>query len=67
MYTCYIQSFKIQASFCRWAGWFESYLVENPRRHIFAWYGSYDGVDFKEEESQTSLIKQDAYRKLWHL
>ena len=40
MYTCYIQSFKILASFCSWAGWFESYLVENLRRHVFAWYGS---------------------------
>ena len=30
MYTCYIQSFEILASFCSWAGWFEPYLVENP-------------------------------------
>ena len=41
MYTCYIQSFKILDSFCRWAAWFESGLVENRRRHVFAWYGSY--------------------------
>ena len=34
-------SFKILASFCSWAAWFESYLVENPRRHVFAWCGSY--------------------------
>ena len=40
-YTCYIRKFKILASFCSWAGWFESYLVENPQRHIFAWCGSY--------------------------
>ena len=40
MYTCYIQSFKILASFCSWAGWFKSYLVENPGRHIFVWRGS---------------------------
>ena len=40
MYTCCIQSFKILASFYSWAGWFESYLVEYPRRHIFAWHGS---------------------------
>ena len=40
MYTCYIQSFEILASFCSWAGWFECYLVENPRRHVFAWCGS---------------------------
>ena len=25
---------KILARFCSWAGWFESYLVENPRRHF---------------------------------
>ena len=35
MYTCYIQSFKILASFCGWAGWFECYLVKNPIRDIF--------------------------------
>ena len=40
MYTCYIQSFKILASFCSWAGWFVPYLVENPARHIFARCGS---------------------------
>ena len=34
MYTCYIQRFKTLASFCSETGWFESYLVENPRRHI---------------------------------
>ena len=42
IYTCYIQSFKILASFCSWAGWFESYPIENPRRHIFTWWGSYN-------------------------
>ena len=41
MCTCYSQNFKILASFCSWADWFESYLVENLRRHIFPWYGSY--------------------------
>ena len=40
MYTCYIQSFKILASFCSWAGCFESYMVENLLRHIFVWCGS---------------------------
>ena len=40
MYTCFVQSFKILASFCSWAGWFESHLVENPRRHVFARCGS---------------------------
>ena len=42
MYTCSFQSFKILAGFCSWAGLFESYMVENPRRHIFAWYGFYN-------------------------
>ena len=40
MYTCYIQSLKILASFCSWADWFEPNLVESPRRHVFAWCGS---------------------------
>ena len=40
MCTNYVQSFKILASFCSWAGWFESYPVENPPRHVFAWCGS---------------------------
>ena len=40
MYTCYTQSLKILASFCSWAGRFESYLFENPWRHVFAWCGS---------------------------
>ena len=31
IYTCSVQSFKILASFCSWADWFESYLVENPK------------------------------------
>ena len=30
MNTCYIQSFKILASFCSWAGWFESYWSKIP-------------------------------------
>ena len=37
-----IQSFKILASFCNWGGLFESYLVKNPRRHVYAWCGSND-------------------------
>ena len=41
-----IQSFKILASFCSWPGWFESYLVKNLRRHIFAWCGSYNNNEF---------------------
>ena len=39
MYTCYIQTFKILWAFS-WAGWFESYLFENPQRHVFAQCGS---------------------------
>ena len=40
MNTCYIQSFKTLVSLYSWAGRFESYLVENPRRQVFAWRGS---------------------------
>ena len=32
---------KILACFCSWAGWFESYQVENPLRHVFPCCGSY--------------------------
>ena len=54
MYTCYIQSFKILASFCSRAGWFECYLVENPRRHVFAWCGSfYNAAQLKYHTSDT--------------
>ena len=35
MYTCYIQSFKILASFRSWAGWFESYLVKKKTKTHF--------------------------------
>ena len=35
-----IRSFKILASFCIWAGRFESYLIKNPRRQVFSWWGS---------------------------
>ena len=41
MYILAISSFKILTSFCNWAGWFESYLVENPRKHVFACCGSF--------------------------
>ena len=36
MYTCYIQSFKILASSCSWASWFECYLVEKTFSHDVA-------------------------------
>ena len=42
MYTCYIQSLRILAGFCSWTGWFESYLVKNLCRHIFAWCRSFN-------------------------
>ena len=58
MYTCYIQSFKILAGFCRWAGWFGCYLVQNPRRHIFAWCGSYYYLAFMTHLSR-SMTKTD--------
>ena len=41
MYTCYIPCCKILASLCSLADWFESYLVANSRRHVFAWCGSW--------------------------
>ena len=41
MYTCYIPSFKILASLCSLAGWFESYLVANSRRLVFVRCGSF--------------------------
>ena len=41
-----IQSFKILASFCSWTGWFECYLVENPRRPVFLWRGSFINLKF---------------------
>ena len=37
---CILAISKVPASFCSWAGWFESFLVQNPRRHIFAWCAS---------------------------
>ena len=54
MYTCYIQSFKILASFSSGAGWFVSYLVGNPEdrfsrdvAHII------DGFEEKVQTSET--------------
>ena len=35
------QHFKPHASFCSWAGQFESNLVRNSRRHVFSWRGSF--------------------------
>ena len=66
MYTCYIQSFKILASFCSWAGWFESDLVENLRRHVLAWCGSYISrwetfICF----TMSNIINQQTPKKIW--
>ena len=38
------QNFKPHASFCNWAGQFESDLVGNSRRHVFSWWGSLDAI-----------------------
>ena len=42
MYTCYIHSLRILTSFCSCAGSFESSLVRNPRRHVFACCSPYN-------------------------
>ena len=63
MYTCYIQSFKTLASFCSRAGWFESYLVENPQRHIFAWCGSFIAAVFSYILSAIKLLKIGTTKK----
>ena len=45
MYTCYIQSFKILATFCSWAGWFESFSVwESPKTWFLVTWFNYDGT-----------------------
>ena len=53
---CYIQNVKILASFCGWAGWLESDLVDNPRRHIFAWCGSYEKWKGLQGMSQSNIV-----------
>ena len=39
--SCYSRNCKSLASLCSWRDWFESDLVENHRKHVFAWCGSY--------------------------
>ena len=34
-FTCYVPIFKIIASHCSWAGWFECYMVANPPKMDF--------------------------------
>ena len=67
MYTCYIQSSKILASFCSWAGWFESYLFENARRHIFTWCGSINCKDANKLRNYYILHKLRNYYTLHKL
>ena len=38
--TCNIKSFKTLVSFWSWAGWFEYYPFENPRRQMLVWFVS---------------------------
>ena len=47
MYTCYIQSFKILASCCSWAGWFEPYLVKKKTKtHFRVMWLQWKGQDY---------------------
>ena len=55
MYTCYIQSFKILASFCGWAGWCESYLVKNPQD------------TFSHDVAHILLTEEDGYEAIVYL
>ena len=70
MYTCYNQSFKILATFYSWAGWFESYQVENRRRHIFAWCGSHGIYRFMMVVIKMSELKKNCetivYKLSWY-
>ena len=53
-YTCYIQSFKTLASFCRWAGRFEAYLVVNPKHR------------FSHDKAHINNVLGTAIRQTWH-
>ena len=50
-YTCYSQSFKTLASLSSWAGWFESYLVQNPEDRF-----SRDEAHYKDSYQPEVLI-----------
>ena len=56
----YIQNFRPLASLCNRAGWFESYLVANYRRHIFVLRGPM----ILQQVSQ-SLAYHFAHLTLW--
>ena len=47
----YIQNFKLLASFCSWADWFESYLVENPEDRF-----SRDGAQLSQDYKSVVLL-----------
>ena len=63
MYTCSIQSFKILASFCSWADWFECYLVKIAEdlfsRYVAQFYTTVKvlsfGTDGQEETVHTMI------------
>ena len=68
--TCSIQSYKILVSFCCRAGWFQSYLFENPQRHIFAWCGSNVRTHFIAPVSQSGVnccrvCKKEVSSMIW--
>ena len=50
IYRCLTQNYKILASFCSWAGWFESYPVTNPQRQVFSWRGLFDKGERGDEK-----------------
>ena len=53
MYSCYIQSFEILASFCSWSD-----LIESSRRYVFAWRGSIGVRSHAHFSRQTSVACQ---------
>ena len=59
MYTCYIQSLRILASFCSWAGLFESYMVKSLRKHFFVWFGSIIVMYAKDADEMTKSVDPD--------
>ena len=61
IHTCYMQSLRILASFCSWAGWFESYLVKNLRRHFRMMWLNYDAYSFSRFCIE-SCVQNHVYR-----
>ena len=72
-----IISFKTLASLCSWADWFESYLVENPKRQVFLWCGSYVMSWYKPDlhfvfgdvqsgKNQTDLLSYRSWLESWN-